>query len=84
MDRRRNRHRRHFDEQRERLVGGPGERDGRGSGRLRDRLGDLRLDRVALGALRLLGRKGIGTASFHSKSWDMFTTEGAARLTALE
>jgi arsenate reductase len=29
------------------------------------------------GALRLLGRKGIGTASFHSKSWDMFTTEGA-------
>jgi arsenate reductase len=29
------------------------------------------------GALRLLGRKGIGTASFNSKSWDMFTTEGA-------
>ena len=31
-------------------------------------------------ALRLLARRGIDTAPFRSKSWDEFTTSGAARI----
>jgi len=32
------------------------------------------------GALRLLARRGIDTASFRSKSWDAFTAPGAPRI----